>query len=72
MKVTYRFVGDTETETFLLGHREMDDGTIAVFSPQSPLGSAIMGAHRGDTVSYEAPNGKMLQVEIVDAVPFTG
>jgi transcription elongation factor GreA len=72
MKVTYRFVGDTETETFLLGHREMEDGTIAVFSPQSPLGSAIMGAHRGDTVSYEAPNGKTLQVEIVDAVPFTG
>jgi len=72
MKVTYRFVGDDETETFLLGHREMEDGTIAVFSPQSPLGSAIMGARRGDTVSYVAPNGKTLQVEIVDAVPFTG
>ena len=72
MKVTYRFVGDDETETFLLGHREMEDGTIAVFSPQSPLGSAIMGARRGDTVSYVAPNGKTLKVEIVDAVPFTG
>jgi transcription elongation factor GreA len=72
MKVTYRFVGDTETETFLLGHREMEDGTIPVFSPQSPLGAAIMGAQRGDTVSYTAPNGRELQVEIVDAVPFGG
>ncbi len=71
MKVTYRFVGDDDTETFLLGHREMEDGTIQVFSPQSPLGSAIMGARRGDTVSYVAPSGKTLQVEIVDAVPYT-
>ncbi|MEZ5098133.1 MAG: transcription elongation factor GreA [Nocardioides sp.] len=72
MKVTYRFVGDDETETFLLGHREIEDGTIAVFSPQSPLGAAILGAKRGDTVSYDAPNGRRLEVEIVDAVPYTG
>ena len=71
MKVTYRFVGDDETETFLLGAREMDDDDIEVFSPQSPLGAAILGAKRGDAVSYEAPNGKTLEVEIVDAVPYT-
>ena len=75
MKVTYRFVGDDddETETFLLGAREMEDvsGGLKVYSPQSPLGTAIIGANKGDTVSYEAPNGKMLQVVIVDAVPFT-
>ena len=72
MKVTYRFVGDDETTTFLLGAREIDDDEIEVFSPQSPLGSAILGASRGDTVSYTAPNGKQLKVEIVDAVPYTG
>jgi transcription elongation factor GreA len=76
MKVTYKFVGDDddEAETFLLGAREMEDaaGGLKVYSPQSPLGSAIMGASKGDTVSYEAPNGKMLEVVIVDAVPFTG
>ena len=74
MKVTYRFVGDDddETETFLLGAREMEDvaGGLKVYSPQSPLGTAIIGSSKGDTVSYEAPNGKMLQVIIVDAVPF--
>ena len=76
MKVTYKFVGDDddEAETFLLGAREMEDGAggLKVYSPQSPLGSAIIGASKGDTVSYEAPNGKTLEVVIVDAVPYTG
>ena len=76
MKVTYKFAGDDddEAETFLLGAREMEDTTegIKVYSPQSPLGTAIIGHAKGETVSYEAPNGKKLQVEIVDAVPYTG
>jgi transcription elongation factor GreA len=75
MQVTYKFSGDSddETETFLLGAREMEDTTgLRVYSPQSPLGSAIIGHQKGDAVTYEAPNGKKLQVEIVDAVPFTG
>jgi transcription elongation factor GreA len=76
MKVTYKFAGDDdeEAETFLLGAREMEAGDtgLRVYSPQSPLGSAITGRRKGETVSYEAPNGKQLQVEIVDAVPFTG
>jgi len=74
MKVTTRFVGDTETETFLLGAREMAETTadLQVFSPQSPLGSAIIGFKRGDTVAYLAPNKKQLQVEILEAVPYQG
>ena len=76
MKVTYKFVGDDddEAETFLLGAREIEDSVdgLKVYSPQSPLGTAIIGAKTGDTVEYDAPNGKKLQVVIVDAVPFTG
>ena len=76
MTVTYKFAGesDDEAETFLLGAREMEDSTsgVKVYSPQSPLGAAIIGHAKGETVSYEAPNGKQLQVEIVDAVPYTG
>jgi transcription elongation factor GreA len=74
MKVTYKFVGDDDTEVFLLGAREMEDTTdgLTVYSPQSPLGKAIIGSKVGDTVAYEAPNGKELKVEIVDATPFTG
>ncbi len=70
--VTYRFVGDEETSTFLLGAREIDDDNLDVFSPQSPLGSAILGARIGETVEYVAPTGKKLKVEIVEAAPFTG
>ena len=76
MKVTYKFVDDDddEVETFLLGAREMEDtmSGLKVYSPQSPLGAAIIGHMKGDAVSYNAPNGKVLEVEIVDAVPFTG
>ena len=75
MKVTYKFAGDSddEAETFLLGAREMADTTdLTVYSPQSPLGSAIMGKRKGETVPYDAPNGRTMKVEILDAVPFTG
>lgn len=75
MVVTYRFAGDSDTETFLLGAREMkgDDGDdIEVYSPQSPLGAAISGHKRGEFVEYQAPNGNTLKVEIVDAVPYSG
>ena len=75
MKVTYKFAGDADddAETFLLGAREMADTTnMQVFSPQSPLGSAIIGKRKGETVPYTAPNGKTLEVEILDAVPYTG
>ncbi|MBC9734648.1 transcription elongation factor GreA [Nocardioides marmotae] len=74
MIVTYKFVGDDddETETFLLGAREIEPEGLTVYSPQSPLGEAINGKTKGDTVSYQAPNGKTLEVVIVDAKPYTG
>jgi transcription elongation factor GreA len=74
MVITYRFVGDDEKEKFLLGAREMkgDDDDLEVYSPLSPLGAAINGKQKGDTVEYVAPNGKTLKVEIVDAVPYQG
>ena len=58
----------------MLRRAEVEDTTdgLQVFSPQSPLGAAIIGAKKGETITYEAPNGKELKVEIVDAVPFTG
>ncbi len=75
MVVSYKFVGDDddEAETFLLGAREIEDATegITVYSPQSPLGAAILGAKPGDTVSYEV-NHKTLQVQVLDAKPYAG
>ena len=72
MVVTYKFVGDDddEAEKFLLGAREIEPEGLTVYSPQSAMGSAILGARRGDTVTYTAPNGKEQKVEILDAVPY--
>ena len=73
MKVTYKFVGDDddEAETFLLGAREIEPEGLAVYSPSSPLGSAINGRSKGETVSYEV-NGRSQTVIILDAKPYTG
>ena len=72
-RVTTRFVGDDDVEEFLFGSREIEaPDDLAVYSPDSPLGSAINGKRAGDVVEFDAPNGKTLKVEIVDAVPFTG
>lgn len=74
MIVTIRFKGDKDTEQFLLGSRELlsMDSTvdIDVYSPTSPLGVAILGKKKGDTATYEAPNGSKISVEVVDAKPF--
>ncbi len=71
MVVTALVAGDEEV--FLLGSREMAGTTgIQVFSPTSPLGAAISGTSVGDTTSYLAPNGREIEVKIVDAKPFQG
>ncbi len=75
MVVTVRFAGDDpDTEEFLLGSRELlaldDSVEMDVFSPQSPLGSAVRGLEIGQSTSYEAPNGNTVELEIVGAKPF--
>ncbi|MDA2803143.1 MULTISPECIES: transcription elongation factor GreA [Nocardiopsis] len=72
MTVTIKFEGDDEEVTFLLASREESGAPIDVYSPKSPLGSAINGKRIGETVSYTLPNGKSLSVDIIDAVPYGG
>ena len=69
--ITIKFTGDDETEKFLLGSREIAGTTdLTVYSPESALGSAIMGAAPGTTVTYQAPNGRDISVEVVAVEPF--
>jgi transcription elongation factor GreA len=71
--VTVRYAGDDDTETFLIGSREEAGTTdLDVYSAQSPLGAALIGAQEGDDVSYQAPNGKTITLTLVAAKPFTG
>ena len=73
MVVEVRYEGDDEIETFLIGSREeAATASVEVYSAASPLGKALTGAHPGDTVEYETPNGKTLKVTLVSATPFTG
>jgi transcription elongation factor GreA len=62
--VTLRYEGDDDTERYLIGSIEERREGLAVISPNSPLGQALLGKRPGDTVSYEAPSGT-LRVEIV-------
>jgi len=74
MVVTIRFDGQEEVERFLLGARELltldPNVDLDVYSPTSPLGSAIFGKYPGDVISYTAPNGRTMRVEIIAAKPF--
>jgi transcription elongation factor GreA len=72
MTVTVLFAGDDEEVTFLLASREESGAPIDVYSPKSPLGSAIMGKKVGEKASFSLPNGRSTNVEIVDAVPYGG
>jgi len=65
-------LGEKKME-FLLGSAEMAENTdLTVYSPDSPMGNAIMGAKIGETVSYTAPTGKLLTVKIVAVSHFEG
>lgn len=68
MVITAIIAGDEEK--FLLGSREISTGDLSVYSEKSPLGAAVMGAKIGDTVSYTAPNGKKIKVEIKGATAY--
>jgi transcription elongation factor GreA len=62
-----------DSDTFLLGSRELIavDGSVdlEVFSPQSPLGTAILGHKVGETVAFTTPTGSQIKVTIDDVQP---
>ncbi len=74
MVVTIAYDGDDDDqETFLLGSREEGvHGSLQVYSPQSPLGQAILGASRGESREYSLPNGRTQKVSVLDAKPYVG
>ena len=69
MLVTVDIAGDEMK--FVLGSREIEVGEdVDIYSEKSPLGSAVLGAKIGDTVTYTAPNGKAINVAILEAQTF--
>ena len=70
MVLTVRYDDTGETETFLLGVRGAEDADIEVYSLQSPLGRAIVGAIPGEQRTYSIPSGANLPVTLLRAVPY--
>lgn len=69
--VTVEFDGGDQ-ETFLIGTREqgVNGGDLEVYSPNSPLGGALIDAKVGDTRSYTVPNGNTVTVTLKKAEPY--
>ena len=63
---------EDDKETFLIGTRGEGSGKedLEIYSPESPLGKAILGARIGETREYTAPNGKPVSVTVVTAEPY--
>ncbi len=70
MVLTVHYDDTDETETFLLGVRGAEHGDLEVYSPQSPLGAALTGAHQGEQRTYRVPTGATVRVTLLKAVPY--
>ncbi len=68
------FYGDdkADKETFLIATRQegVSDGKLEVYSPASPLGSALIDAKEGESRTYTVPNGNTVKVTLVKAEPY--
>jgi transcription elongation factor GreA len=72
--VTVKFQDTKETETFLIATRQQGisdgDGKLEVYSPNSPLGKALIDKKVGQEASFTVPNGKTMTVELLKAEPY--
>lgn len=68
--VTYRFVGDDETEVMhLCGEYAVSgENEVQQVSTSSPFGAAVFGSRPGEVVTYTTPNGRKLEVEILEVL----
>lgn len=63
---------EDDNEKFLIATREEGgrDPELETYSPESPLGKALLDAKVGETRSYTLPNGSTATVTLVSAEPY--
>ena len=63
---------ESDTETFLIATRQesVNNDKLEVYSPNSPLGSALLNAKEGETRTYTVPSGSVVKVTLVSAEPY--
>jgi transcription elongation factor GreA len=62
--VTVEFADGDSEKFWLVSREEAVHSTMDVYSPDSPLGNAVIGKKQGDTSSFELPNGKEITIAI--------
>lgn len=62
---------DGDTTEFFVAPAENKVAGMLLASPDSPLGAALMGAKKGDKVSYKAPGGKFTYT-VLSIAPYEG
>ncbi len=62
--VALRYEGDDDVEQYLVGSIEERREDLAVISPSSPLGQALIGRRPGEVVDFDSPAGRQ-RVEVV-------
>ena len=70
MVLTVRFDGAGDIETFLLGTRGAADSDLDVYTINSPLGRALLGALPGEQRSFQLPSGTAQHVTLLAAKPY--
>jgi len=63
--VGIRYAGDDDIERYLIGSIEERHDDLDVISPSSPLGEALLGAAPGQDVTFTAPTGADITVNVV-------
>ena len=63
---------ESDTETFLIATRQesVNNDKLEVYSPNSPLGAALLNAKVGETRTYTVPSGNTVSVTLVSAEPY--
>jgi len=62
--VTVEFADGDSERFWLVSREEAVHSTMDVYSPDSPLGNAVIGKKQGDISSFELPNGKEITIAI--------
>jgi transcription elongation factor GreA len=68
--VTIRYDATGDVDTFLLGVHGAEYADMEVYSIESPLGAAIVGARPGQQRTYSLLSGATLTVTLLKAVPY--
>ncbi len=64
--VTYRDADSGKVAEVTLVHPLEGDLAAAKLSAESPIGAALLGAGKGDSVSFETPRGAAKRLEVVE------